>query len=95
VSERSVRLSLAARHDLDRLADFLANENESAAVRAMDRLEAALLSLSNLSERGRPAVQHGWRELVVPFGAAAYVIQYRLERDAVFVARVFHSREQR
>ena len=93
--ERSVRLSLTARRDLDRLADFLANGNERAAVWAVDRLEAALLSLANLSERGRPAVQHGWRELMVPFGGAAYVIQYRLEKDAVFVARVFHSRERR
>ncbi|QUD89914.1 type II toxin-antitoxin system RelE/ParE family toxin [Phenylobacterium montanum] len=80
---------------MQRLADFLAQGSERAARRASEALGNAVLSLGELPERGRPGVRQGWRELVIPFGAAAYVVQYRVEADSVFVARIFHSREAR
>lgn len=33
------------------------------------------------------------RELVVPFGEAAYVIRYRVGPNIVLIARIRHSRE--
>ena len=35
----------------------------------------------------------GRRELVVPFGAGAYVLRYRVHRDTVIIIRVWHNRE--
>ena len=32
------------------------------------------------------------RDLVVPFGAGAYALRYRIDHDAVVVIRVWHSR---
>ena len=95
MSLRPVRLSPAVGHDLDRLASFLAETNERAAIRSSELITDAILSLAEFAERGRSGRREGWRELVVRFGAAAYVIQYWVEPATVFVARVFHSREQR
>jgi plasmid stabilization system protein ParE len=63
----------------------------------MDTLFVAARSLAELPERGRPAVRPEYRELIVPFGAGAYVIRYRIDhrRDAVIITRIWHGREQR
>jgi hypothetical protein len=34
------------------------------------------------------------RELVVPFGAGAYVLRYRIQDETVVITRVWHSRER-
>jgi plasmid stabilization system protein ParE len=33
--------------------------------------------------------------LVVPFGSGAYIVRYRVDRDKVVIARIFHGREDR
>jgi len=35
------------------------------------------------------------RELYTPFGAHAYVVQYRVQGDAVVILRIRHSLERR
>ncbi len=35
------------------------------------------------------------RELLVPFGAHAYVLQYRVQGDEVVILRIRHSLERR
>ena len=40
-------------------------------------------------------LRSGRRELLVPFGRAAYVIQYRVYDRVVLIARIFHSLEDR
>ena len=95
MNTRPVRLAIAARRDLDRLTEFLAGKSERAALSASQVLVAAVLSLEQFSERGRPMKRRGWRERVVRFGNAAYIIQYRVSETEVFVARIFHSRERR
>ena len=37
----------------------------------------------------------GLRHLYIPFGDSGYVVQYRVDADAVVVARIFHAREDR
>jgi plasmid stabilization system protein ParE len=63
----------------------------------MDTLFAAARSLGDQPERGRPAARPGYRELVVPFGAGAYIIRYRIDarRDSVVITRLWHRRERR
>ena len=92
-ASRLVRLSPAARRDLARLEDFLAEKSERAAARSSEVIADAVLSLRAFPERGRIGKRPGWRELVIRFGRAAYVIQYRVDPDVVFVARIFHSNE--
>ena len=93
--KREVRLTSIANRDLVRVVDFLADWNPAAALRAHDTLEAAIQSLDTFSERGRPGPEPDLRELIVPFGSGAYVVQYRVEPTTVVVARIFHGREDR
>ena len=37
----------------------------------------------------------GDRELSVKFGKAGYIVRYRIDPDAVVVARIFHMLEHR
>jgi plasmid stabilization system protein ParE len=86
-----------ARSDLDRLRRFLEPHGALLSGRAIDTLFAAARSLAELPERGRPAARQGYRELIVPFGAGAYIIRYRIDprRNAVVITRLWHGREQR
>jgi DNA-binding transcriptional ArsR family regulator/plasmid stabilization system protein ParE len=85
---REVRLTSAANRDLARLVDFLADKSPKAALRAADVLDAAITSLDEFSERGRPGPDAGLRELIVPFGVGAYVIRYRVDPKTVLIARI-------
>ncbi|MEO8926576.1 MAG: type II toxin-antitoxin system RelE/ParE family toxin [Caulobacteraceae bacterium] len=78
-----------------RLEAFLAIKNQRAALAATDALLAAVRSLGDFPERGRPGKGAGRRELVVKYGRDAYVVRYRVTIDAVVVTRIFHGRENR
>ena len=90
----SVRLAPAAEADLLRLARFLAGVDESAARRGRDRIADGLRSLAFMPGRLRPEAS-GLRELYIRFGDSGYVVQHRMDADAVIVARIFHMREAR
>lgn len=36
-----------------------------------------------------------YRELMIPFSSSGYVVRYRVDPDAVLVARIYHMREDR
>jgi len=91
--KREVRLSVRARIDLERLADFLLQKNVAAATRARSTLAEALRSLEEFADHGRPGPAPDLRELPIRFGRSAYVIQYRVEADRVIVAHIFHALE--
>jgi plasmid stabilization system protein ParE len=69
-------VSRAAIADLVRLRAFLAERDESAAQRVTIALDAALHSLEDLPERGRPSGVVGARDLIVPFGQSSYLLRY-------------------
>ncbi len=92
---RRVVVSARAYQDLQRLDEWLHERNPRAAARLGPLLDTAIASLSEFAERGRAGPAAGLREIVVPFGSAAYLIQYRVEVEAVIVARIRHSRERR
>lgn len=83
--------------DLVRLRDFLSSKSPNAARQAGVALETAMASLFETPRRGRPLVGTEMRELIVRFGASAYVIRYVVDdaRDEVVVLRIWHGREQR
>lgn len=91
---RRVVVSTEARRDLLRLNVFLAQKSETAARRAMDSIDIALRALPDYPERGRE-IGYGIRSLPIPFGQSGYVARYRIERDHLIIARVFHMREDR
>jgi plasmid stabilization system protein ParE len=80
--------------DVDRLELWLLDKNPSAASRVGAVLEAAMGSLAELPDRGRPRGVRT-RELNAAFGRSIYVIRYRVIDEQVIVTRVFHGRERR
>lgn len=89
-----IRLAIAARQDRERLAAFLTEHNPQAAMDALETIAAGLNSLSQHPHLGH-SVDDGLRELSIRFGASGYVVRYRVDPDAVVVARIFHMRENR
>lgn len=92
---RALRWLPEAVQDLVRLRDFIGDENPAAAERAARRIREAAAVLRKQPELGRVVEGEDFRDLVAPFGGGAYVLRYRIDEDAVVVARVWHSREER
>jgi plasmid stabilization system protein ParE len=90
----TVIVSPRAALDVDRLELWLLDKNPSAALRVGAVLEAAMASLVELPERGRPRGSLT-RELNAAFGRSIYVIRYRVIEEQVIITRVFHGRERR
>jgi plasmid stabilization system protein ParE len=90
-------ISVVAAADLRRIKNFLEAANPAAWHRAQGTIEDAIESLSDLPSRGRPVQHQGLRDLIVPFGRAAYIVRYQYveSRQAIFIRRIWHSREQR
>ncbi|MDO9223574.1 MAG: type II toxin-antitoxin system RelE/ParE family toxin [Caulobacter sp.] len=90
-----VHVSALARRDIIRLAAFLGAKSPVAADRALDGIEIALFSLSEMAGRGYRGPHEGERQLFVRFGRGGYVIQYEVGPAVVIVLRIFHSLEGR
>jgi plasmid stabilization system protein ParE len=86
-----------ALRDLDRLIVFINGKNPEAARRAAQVIGTGAGQLQTTPELGRPMADGTHRrELIIPFGAGAYVLRYRLDGDqAVVIIRVWHGREDR
>ena len=82
-----------ALEDLGRFYGFLIEKDALAAERAILTISSSADKLQDLPQVGRPMGDDtDRREFVVPFGAGAYALRYRIDRDAVVVIRVWHSR---
>ncbi len=92
---RALRWTPEAVRDLVRLREFLGEKNAVAAERAAVRIRQAAAALREQPELGRIVEGEAFRDLVAPFGGGAYVLRYRIDADAVVIARVWHGREDR
>lgn len=83
--------------DLDRLLGFLRERDSRAANRAARTIRRHADALRKSPAIGSPMDDGSMRrELVIPFGARAYVLRYRLDAEGnVVVMRVWHGRERR
>jgi plasmid stabilization system protein ParE len=91
---REVRLTARAKHDLSRLEAFLIEKSPDAARRAVEAIVSAVHSLVDHAERGHAGPQPDLRQIPVTFGNSGYVIQYRVSREAVLIARIKHALER-
>lgn len=85
--------SALAEHRTAEAFAYIANDRPSAAVRWLDRLLAAVATLSEFPDRGRavPELQRlDIRELIV----APYRVMYRRDAKRVVVLTVRHGRRQ-
>jgi len=85
-----------AKQDIQRLHDFLKEQNPQAAQACIQAIRAEAQQLGAYPESGRPMSDDtGRRQLFISFGAAGYVLRYMLDGDLVVVIRVWHTREDR
>ena len=85
-----------ALEDIERLYTFLIDKDALAAERAIRTISSGADKLQDVPEVGRPMGDDtDRRELILPFGAGAYVFRYRIHRDTVVIIRVWHNREGR
>lgn len=80
--------------DLERLVDFLLEDQPTEAVKTFDLISEAIQILGHHPLVGRP-VEQDMRELVISRGKSGYVALYRVEdaQDAVLVLAIRHQRE--
>ena len=83
-----------ASSDLQRLVDFLAASDPSAAAQTAELIVSAVEALQHHPLLGRP-VESGFRELVISRGRSGYLALYRYDeaRDRVLVLTIRHQRE--
>jgi plasmid stabilization system protein ParE len=82
--------------DIERLRSFLEGQTPDATARALSAIWAALDRVENFPHLGRSTEDPEIRQLVIPFGASAYVVRYSLLPDNdILVLRLWHGRERR
>jgi plasmid stabilization system protein ParE len=83
--------------DVERLHAFLHEKSPDAASRAARVILDGAGLLQSIPEIGRPMNDEtGRRELVISFGAGAFVLRYMWDKNyTVVIIRVWHSRENR
>jgi plasmid stabilization system protein ParE len=91
-----IEWSADALADLDRFAEFLHRHHPAmAAIVARQLIEKSRL-LADQPRLGHAIAGHEqYRQLVMKVLNAAYVFQYRVERDRIVMLRVFHGSEAR
>jgi plasmid stabilization system protein ParE len=95
---KALRFAPDAVQDLVRLRAVLGVKSSAAAERAASRILQVAALLVEQPELGRPVEDEdlpGLREILAPFGGGAYLLRYRIDAEAVVIARVWHSREER
>lgn len=81
-------LSLALAQ-LDRVYEYIAQDNAKAARHVFKRIQGTAQHLKRFPESGRPGSVQGTREL--PVTGLPYLVVYRVTGDCVEVLRVLHT----
>jgi plasmid stabilization system protein ParE len=90
-----LKWSPEALQDVARLHAFLAPKSRDAAGRAIGAIRQGVKALAKHPEIGRPVdeLPLEFREWVIEFGAAAYVVLYHYDGKQAVVLAVRHGRE--
>lgn len=85
----------AALRDVNRLHDFLAAKNRSAAQRAIQAIRQSIHVLATHPEIGRPVdgMPPGFREWIIQSGDSGYVTLYHYDGGQVAILAVRHGKE--
>ena len=87
-----VRWLQKAIRNLDAEADYIAEENVTAAAEMFVYVKAKVDELGDFPSMGKPGRVPGTRELVIDH--YPYVVPYRVVGDELHVLRVFHTRRK-
>ena len=87
-----VRWLQKAIKNLDAEADYIAQENLTAAAEMFVYIKEKVDALSEFPSSGRPGRVPGTRELIID--QYPFVVPYRVVGDELHVLRVFHTRRK-
>lgn len=87
-----VRWLRKAIQNLNNEAEYIAQENPTAAAEMFEYVKAKVEALGDLPATGRPGRVPGTRELVID--RYPYLVPYRVAGDELHVLRVFHTRRK-
>jgi len=91
-----VEFTPQAEDDIDRLYQFLVEKNPLAAQKAMLAIDDLIEVLSDQPRLGKRLESlPDFRQMPVTFGRFGYVLQYRIQEDALIVLRIWAGRENR
>ncbi len=80
--------------DLVRLRDFIAKDNDAAANKAAQAIKNAAQQLIETPLIGKPVNDlPSFRDLLLRFGAAGYIVRYRIEEEVIYIVHIRHYRE--
>jgi plasmid stabilization system protein ParE len=80
--------------DLQRLREFLLPLDKAAARKAVVAVQGAVQLLHSHPFLGRPVSDMpDYRDVIIPFGSAGYVLRYRIQADAVLIVALKHTKE--
>ncbi|TVP53463.1 MAG: type II toxin-antitoxin system RelE/ParE family toxin [Halomonadaceae bacterium] len=85
----------AALADVQRLYRFLAENDATAARRAIKTIRSGVKLLAHQPKAGRPVddMAPAFREWPIEFGSGGYIALYRLEGDTTTILAVRHQKE--
>lgn len=84
----------SAVEDMVRLRKVIAVHNPTAAKKAAEIIKQAATTLEKLPNTGKPVINlPDYRDLYIKFGAAGYVMRYRIYDDNVYIVHIRHYRE--
>ena len=83
----------SALSELDRVHEYISQENPKAAKRVFMQIQEAGERLRQFPQSGRPVHVRGTREVVVT--GLPFLIVYRITRDSVEMLRIFHTSQDR
>ena len=78
-----------ARQDLDGIFDYILEESPDLAAVVLNRINEAILSLTEMPHLGRPGRVPGTRELVVQ--RTPFIVPYQITGQTVEILRVYHG----
>ena len=84
-----VEWSRLARLDILEIFDYIAEENQEAALRLHEEIERQVDLLARMPDIGRMGRIRGTRELVI--AGTNYLAAYRIGKSKVFILRVIHG----
>ncbi len=85
----------SAVEDLVRLREFIATNNATAAKKASEIIKKATSTLEKHPNTGKPVSNlPDYRDLYIKFGAAGYVMRYRIYDVNVYIVHIRHYREK-
>lgn len=91
-----LRLTRAARRDVERLRQFLESKNPEASKRAAQAIKNAIKAIAKQPEAHRPVPEMMFhREVIIAFGSSGYIARYFYKpgTDEIILLRIKHHLE--